>query len=140
MSTLPPNEELIYFELNNWCSGENYPDAEPFLTWMSGYVSVFRNAEWVKGQGLAVVFYPIDISQSYLITAPKSWVEENCPELLTTYQKFLRIPDPDYDPEIPYGLGDVPFQPYDQSTIGTIQWYRDPADNDYDKPINEDDG
>ena len=26
--------EVVYFELNNWFSGRDYPDAEPFLSWM----------------------------------------------------------------------------------------------------------
>lgn len=27
-------KEVIYFELNNWFSGEHYPAEEPFTTWI----------------------------------------------------------------------------------------------------------
>ena len=27
-------DKVIYFELNNWMSGDDYPDAEPFISWM----------------------------------------------------------------------------------------------------------
>ena len=26
--------KVIYFELNNWSRGRDYPDAEPFVSWM----------------------------------------------------------------------------------------------------------
>ena len=26
--------DIVYFELNNWFAGRDYPDAEPFLSWM----------------------------------------------------------------------------------------------------------
>ena len=25
--------EIVYFELNNWFSGRDYPNEEPFTTW-----------------------------------------------------------------------------------------------------------
>lgn len=28
------NEEIIYFEFNNWMSGTDFPAEEPFLDWM----------------------------------------------------------------------------------------------------------
>lgn len=27
-------DNIIYFEMNNWFAGRDYPDCEPFLTWM----------------------------------------------------------------------------------------------------------
>jgi hypothetical protein len=27
-------EEIIYFELDNWFGGRDYPDTEPFNSWM----------------------------------------------------------------------------------------------------------
>ena len=43
------NMEIIYFELNNWMSGRDYPDAEPFITWCSDdYHLYFSDENWVK--------------------------------------------------------------------------------------------
>lgn len=88
------NEEIIYFELNNWCCGEHYPNAEPFLSWLQNDLNqYFNNEKWVKENKLCVVFDIIDMSCNYCITATKKWVNENCPELLTKYRQFLRFPD-----------------------------------------------
>lgn len=26
--------DIVYFEVNNWIQGRDYPDEEPFLSWM----------------------------------------------------------------------------------------------------------
>lgn len=28
------NDEIVYFELNNWMPNEDYPNVEPFKTWV----------------------------------------------------------------------------------------------------------
>lgn len=90
-------EEIVYFELNNWMAGEHYPDEEPFLTWLGDDANIIfaDNEEWVKENKLCVVFGIIDMSLNFCITATKKWVEENCPRLLTEHTKFLRFPDED---------------------------------------------
>ena len=40
------NKDVVYFELNNWFSGRDYPNAEPFLTWICE--NKFSNDEWLK--------------------------------------------------------------------------------------------
>jgi hypothetical protein len=70
------------------------------------------------------------MSFNFLITAPKSFVERICPDLLTNekYHKFLRYPEKGY--EVPYsklvGIAEY-FLPYTKKNIGTIQhgkeWY-----------------
>lgn len=88
------NNEIVYFELNNWFCGRDYPDAEPFLSWMCNDLQIqFRDRNWVEDNELCVIGGFLDMSQNFLITAKKSWVEENCPELLTKYREFLRFPD-----------------------------------------------
>ena len=77
-------EEIIYFELNNWFSGRDYPDAEPFNTWMEDDLKLkFEDYEWCKENKLCVIMNMIDMSIDFLIAAPKSWVLENCPDLLS---------------------------------------------------------
>lgn len=88
--------DIIYFELNNWFSGRDYPNDEPFLSWMRDDLSIkFRNEKWVLDNELCVVARFVDMSQNFCITAKREWVEKNCPKLLTEYRQFLRYPDED---------------------------------------------
>jgi hypothetical protein len=49
-------EDVVYFELNNWFAGQDYPDCEPFLTWMGNDLQLrFRDEDWVKENKLCVV-------------------------------------------------------------------------------------
>lgn len=107
--------EIIYFELNNWVGGDDYPFAEPFLTWCGNDEHLYFNDEkWVKENKLCVVKEYIDMSNNWCVTATREWVEQNCPDLLSDsgtftttqvvykvyytsmhpYCSFLRIPDP----------------------------------------------
>lgn len=112
-------DEIIYFELNNWMSGTDYPNAEPFETWCGNDLNLyFNNEKWVKENKLCVVVSRLDMSINWCITATKEWVMNNCPDLLSdkkfkvehhlyskdgetiTYEdipfsKFLRYPDED---------------------------------------------
>lgn len=109
--------EVIYFELNNWFSGRDYPDAEPFLSWMRDDLKQkFRDEDWVKENKLVVVESLVDMSFNYCITATKDWVEKNCPELLTKYTKFIREKDEIED--IPYSRFGCPFLEYKEENIG----------------------
>ena len=77
-------EEIINFELDNWFCGRDYPNAEPFIDWMGkDYGFCFANDEWCKENKLCVKAGYIDMSICFCISAPKSWVEKNCPKLLT---------------------------------------------------------
>ena len=89
------NEEIIYFELNNWMPNKDYPNKE---------------------NKLVVVRTIVDMSANWCITATKEWVLKNCPELLTKYTKFLRCPDA--DEELPYGRFGSPFYEYTNENIG----------------------
>lgn len=87
-------DEIIYFELNNWFAGRDYPDDEPFLSWMSDDLKIkFHDEEWVIENKLCVVHDIVDMSSNFCITTTKEWVEDNCPDLLTKYTEFLRTPD-----------------------------------------------
>ena len=85
--------DAVYFELNNWFAGRDYPNAEPFNTWCDDDMNLYLNDEnFVKENGLCVVCSYIDMSVNWCITAPMSFVESNCPDLLsdkTTKVKFI---------------------------------------------------
>lgn len=113
--------EIIYFELNNWFSGRDYPNAEPFLSWMqcnkdNKYYIQFRDESWINENKLVVVESLVDMSMNFCITATRDWVEQSCPELLTTYKEFIR--QPDEDGEAPYGRFGCPFLEYEEDNIG----------------------
>ena len=121
-------EDVIYFELNNWFAGRDYPATEPFLTWMNDYVLKFRDEEWVKENKLCVVAGNVDMSSNYCITTTKDWVENNCPDLLTLYTEFIRTPYEDGEVEGRFG---APFKEYNEENIGVHYW-------DYDNDCWED--
>ena len=141
------NKELVYFELNNWFSGRDYPNAEPFITWCGHDMNLyFSNEEWVKENKLVVVESYVDMSVNWCVTATKDWVLNNCPKLLSdestevcfittgkygstknpksySYKSFLRFPDEDGDV---YGRFGDKFGEYTKENIGTIiegEWY-----------------
>lgn len=114
--------EIVYFELNNWFAERDYPDAEPFLSWMCDDLQIqFVNEQWVKDNRLCVVASFVDMSQNFCITATKEWVEENCPTILTEHSKFLRFPDKYGDV---YGRFGHSFLEYNEDNIG-IKWVDD---------------
>ena len=109
--------DIVYFELNNWFSGRDYPNAEPFLSWMRDDLNQkFRDEEWIKENKLVVVESLVDMSTNFCVTATKEWVEENCHELLSTYKNFVRKPEDDED--VPYGRFGSPFLEYKEENIG----------------------
>ena len=109
--------DIVYFELNNWFSGRDYPNAEPFLSWMRDDLNQkFRDEEWIKENKLVVVESLVDMSMNFCITTTKEWVENNCPKLLSTYENFVRKPEEGED--IPYGRFGCPFLEYNEGNIG----------------------
>ena len=90
------NNDIIYFELNNWFCGWDYPNDEPFISWMSNDLQIkFNNEDWIEENKLCVVKTFVDMSCNFCITATKDWVKKNCSKLLTDYKQFLRFPDED---------------------------------------------
>lgn len=110
------NDEIVYFELNNWMPNKDYPDVEPFKTWMDYRHFNFDKEDWIKENKLVVVRTVVDMSANWCITATKDWVLKNCPELLTKYTQFLRYPEEDEYP--PYGRFGCPFFEYREENIG----------------------
>ena len=119
------SDNIIYFEVNNWFAGRDYPDCEPFISWLGDIGSVFNNDEWCKKQRICVVHELIDMSNNYKITATQDWVEKNCPCLLSDEnRKFICNIDPDdYDDDDneyyeKCGYGNGPFLKHLESNLG----------------------
>ena len=103
--------DIIYFELNNWFSDRDYPNAEPFKTWCGNDLTLYFDSErWCQENKLVVTRGVIDQSINWCIGATKEWVEKTCPELLTKYTTFLR-------PDIK-SHWDMPFIEYSEDNIG----------------------
>ena len=120
--------EIIYFEFNNWCSDDDYPAAEPYNSWVQmrkekSYYINFRDRDWIEKNRIIVVESFVDMSQNFCVTAPKEWVMENCPDLLTKYTKFLRKPDEYGEVEGRFGC---PFKEYEEENIG--YWFAEEDD------------
>lgn len=77
-------QDVVYFSVNNWFCGRGYPPLDCFRKWFGNDLNQsFRNDSWCKENKLCVYYGDIDMSQNYTVSAPKDWVEKNCPELLT---------------------------------------------------------
>jgi hypothetical protein len=141
-------EEIIYFSVNNWFEGQDYPPTKNFKRWLvDDSNQAFKNDEWAKENKLCIYYGCIDMSFNYTIAAPRSWVEKNCPELLTdeeyTYtlcchwkggnevkeykKKYSDFVDhPDSDGNI-ISRFDWPYPEYKEENFG-CQYYEDPND------------
>lgn len=77
---------------------------------------------------LVIVASNVDMSCNYCVTAKREWVEENYPELLTKYQKFIVNGD---DDDAPYGRFGCPFYEYNEENIGIFYMEEDKECNYY---------
>jgi len=131
-------EDVIYFELNNWTPGLYYPDEEPFLSWMhyntDEEFTIFENMDFVEENKLVVSIATVEMSIALMVIAPRSWVEEKCPNLLTKYSKFIRNMDEDKW-NTDFGFHKLP---YNENTIGHI--FFDPLSDDGDMYVRVRDG
>lgn len=115
--------EVVYFEINNWYAGVDYPDEEPFIGWLNvepyGWCLPACDL-WVKENGLVVSAKNIDMSLNFCITAPKAWVEKNCPSLLEerNAQYVYSLEEGDVVPAARRGV----FYEYREPYIGKIIW------------------
>lgn len=114
------NDDIIYFHLNNWMPGKDYPNKEPFLTWMHDFkmIKYLGNDEWCKENKICVLMYPVDMSTSFCITATKEWVEKNCPSILDEDKQFQVSPDEDGDYIAPLADETLYFLEYSENNFG----------------------
>lgn len=145
------NKDIVYFELDNWFRGRDYPPGEPFDSWIRTHQ--LSNDDWCKENKICVRYGMIDMSDNYIVTATREWVEKNCPQLLSdesytyrifTYYKgktiikeytkkysdFLSYPcDPKYPDEVYSKLDSWPFLEYEEDNFGA-HFYQQPYDID----------
>ena len=124
----------IYISVNNWFCGRDYPPLNCFKEWLRDDLNqTFQNDAWAKENKLCIHYGYIDMSQNYTISAPREWVEKNCPELLTDkgydydgrkmkYSDFVFHPEegetmPEYDD---FGM---PFREYKEENFGCEPYY-----------------
>ena len=143
--------DVIYFELNNWFRGRDYPPGEPFDSWIRTHQ--LSNDDWCKENKICVRYGMIDMSDNYIVTATKEWVEKNCSQLLTDesytyktiiyykgeniikehtkkYSDFLSYPsDPKYPDEVYSKVDSWPFLEYEEDNFGA-HFYQQPYDID----------
>lgn len=122
--------DVVYFELNNWWYGADYPANEKFYTWVGNnkdesWHMYFEDEKWVRKNQLCVVSEIIDMSNNWCITAPRRWVLDNCPELLTDWKKFLRFLD--WDGKV-YGKFGTEFLEWKEENVGIVSRYGDGED------------
>lgn len=135
------SKDIIYFNLNNWFSGRDYPANGKLAELVEN--GKFSDNEWCKENRLCVLAGCIDMSRNWNVTAPREWVEKNCPELLTdktydyaimmhssggnkklhytkAYKDFIVCQDGGEDP--PIGRFHWPFLEYSEDNIGVQYW------------------
>lgn len=103
-------EETVKFSVNNWAPGKDYPEDFPFC--LMGAASPFAHQDWCVENKLCVVASTIDMSCNFCITAPKEWVEKNCPCILGS--KF------EYAPSAESDKWGIPFRDYLPKNFGCI--------------------
>ena len=101
------NKEVVYFSVNNWMCGENYPPLDCFRKWLGDDLNqTFRNDTWCKENKLCVYYGVVDMSQNYTVSAPREWVEKNMDDVFDRLGANLdkdgpgamrRIPQKDLD-------------------------------------------
>lgn len=145
------NQDVVYFSVNNWFCGRDYPNTPNFRKWLGNDLKQsFMNDEWCKENKLCVYYGLIDMSDNYTISAPRDWVEKNCPELLTDkeytyetigtyhdkngkvitkrtqytkkYSDFVYVPDDGEELPDNDELGNMPFREYCEENFGA-QYY-----------------
>ena len=73
--------EVIYFSINDW-DDTGAPSSPQFDKWLRDYGKYFGNKEWVAENKLIVVEMGVDMSASFIVSAPREWAEKNCPEII----------------------------------------------------------
>lgn len=135
--------EVVYFELNDWFAGRDYPVDGSLKQFVEEYL--FSKDDWCRDNKLCVRAGNIDMSVNWCITAPRDWVEQKCPELLgddsytyvimthgrggtykteykEKYSSFLR-----YEDEFGrvFGRFDWPFLEYTTENLGVTHYEED---------------
>lgn len=88
-------DDVIYFSVNNWFKGRDYPKDYFISTCVES--NKFADDSWCKENSICVAYGYIDMSINFCVSATREWVELNCPKLLSddTYTYVIRSVDRD---------------------------------------------
>ena len=132
------NKDVVFFSVNNWFAGEHYPDTPQFRKWMGDDLNLsFHNDEFCKENKLCVYYGAVDMSCNFTVSAPREWVEKNCPEIIGSkfeYKPAEGETEPDCDE-----IGDMPFREYREENFGAEYYDTHWWDSDDDDEEEEDD-
>ena len=126
---------VIYFSVNNWFSGRDFPPLPCFKSWLRDDLRLkFRDDKWAKKNKLCIYYGCIDMSTNFTVSAPRDWVEKNCPELLTddeyTYKEYVYR-----------GNGDTITEEHHKKYSDFVHWPEDgeeiPDSDQFDMPFRE---
>ena len=155
-------QDVIYFSVNNWFCGRDYPDTPNFRKWLGNDLKQnFMDDKWCKENKLCVYQGVIDMSCNYTVSAPREWVEKNCPELLTDdtytwtlccsnskgkweeknkkkYSDFVYTPEEGEETPDSDWFG-MPFREYKEENFGSEYYETDYWDNDDEEEDEEED-
>lgn len=137
--------DIVFFKCNNWFCGRDYPDSKTFREWMRNDLNLtLRDDSFAKKNRLCIHYGILDMANGFTVSAPREWVEKNCPEIIGSQFEVVpkegeTVPSEDY-----YG---IPFREYKEENFGVeyyeVNWYDDEDDSDdYDEdeeiPVKED--
>ena len=119
------NEDVVYFGFSDWEAGFDYPDTPNFRELIGDRKNCkFSDDAWCRENKLCVVMAPEGDSWIYSVTAPREWVEKNCPEVLgTDYENIKKSEDEEYF-ENRY---DLYYLDYDPICFGVLRESKSPA-------------
>lgn len=127
--------EVIYFSVNNWFAGRDYPNTPTFREWMKDDLNLtLRDDDWAKKNKLCIYYGVIDMSQNFTVSALKDWVEKNCPEIIGSEFEYVPKIDGILVPES--DKFDMPFKEYTEENFGST-YYETNYWDDEDEEDNE---
>ena len=136
--------KIIYFEINNWICGKDYPNTELFKSQLHDDLNqTFKDNIWCKENKLCVIHEIVDMSNNYKITATTDWVMQNCPQLLEPQNsKFIYNLKDEYDEdETEYfegsGYGEGPYLKWCEENFG-CHYYSNSWDEEISDSEDED--
>lgn len=75
-------KDVIYFELNNWFLGRDYPKDGILKDLVESHQ--FSDDVWCRENKLCVLRGNVDMSINWCITAPREWAEKTVQNFLET--------------------------------------------------------
>ena len=100
------NKQLVYFTVDNWSPGVDYPRCDNFENLYREDLDAFAfiDNEYCKENKLAVYCTTLDMSIAFTVVAPIGWCVKNSPEIIGSYWDETAKPGKNNWKESIYGL------------------------------------